>query len=108
MFDIPAASHPRGVTAVQDGPTSIRVTWTPPSPPGDTTGYSIVDVNGGNTNTHSLIGLTNGETYTIYIVGTSSILPSAAVEAGTVALTKAIKRSLHYSRTNHPCSFYST
>ena len=102
MFDIPAASRPRGVTAVQDGPTSIRVTWTLPSPLGDTTGYRIsyagggsssviVDVDGGNTNTHSLMGLTIGETYTIYIVGTSSILPSARVEAGTVALSKATK-----------------
>ena len=50
-----------------------------------------MDVDGGNTNTHSLMELTNGETYTIYIVGTSSILPSAAVEAGTVALSKAMK-----------------
>ena len=54
------ASPPSGVTAVQDGPTSIRVSWTPPSPLGDTTGYRIyytraggssdsVDVDGGNT-----------------------------------------------------------
>ena len=85
--------------AVQDGPTSIRVTWTPPSPPGDTTGYRIsytggggssgsVDVDGGS---HTLMGLINGETYTISIVGTassSSVLPSAPVEAGTVAMGK--------------------
>ena len=71
------------MTAVQDGPTSIRVSWTPPSPLGDTSSYRIyytraggssdsVDVDGGNTNTHTLMGLTNGETYTISIVGTSS------------------------------------
>ena len=85
--------------AVQDGPTSIRVTWTPPSPLGDTTGYRIsytgggsssnVDVDGGSTNSHTLTGLTNGETYTISIVGTvlPSQLPSAPVQAGTVALS---------------------
>ena len=89
--------------AVQDGPTSIRVTWTPPSPLGDTTGYRIsytggggssdsVDVDDGNTNSHTLMGLTNGETYTISIMGTASsssdLLPSAPVEAGTVGLSK--------------------
>ena len=96
----PDASPPSGAMAVQDGPISIRVTWTPPSPLGDTTGYRIsytgggggssdsVDVNGGNTNSHTLMGLTNGETYTISIMGTASPgFPSTPVEAGTVALT---------------------
>ena len=89
--------------AVQDGPTSIRVTWTPPSPLGDTTGYRIsytggggssdsVDVDGGNTNSHTLMGLTNGETYTISIVGTSSVFTSAPVGAGTITLSKAIEQ----------------
>ena len=104
--------------AVQDGPISIRVTWTPPSPLGDTTGYRIsytggggssgsVDVDGGNTNTHSLMELTNGETYTISIMSissSSSVLPSAPVEAGTVAMGK---NSLH-SELNHLCSLHST
>ena len=94
------ASPPSGVIAVQVGPTSIRVTWTPPSPLGDTTGYRIsytggggssdsVDVDGGNTNSHTLMGLTNGETYTISVVGTASHSTlSTPVEAGTVALGK--------------------
>ena len=96
-----AASPPIDVTAVQDGPTSIRVSWTPPSPMGDTSGYRIyytgaggssdsVDVDGGNTNTHTLMGLTNGETYTISIVARSStsvtVVPSTPVSAGDVAL----------------------
>ena len=96
----PDASPPSGAMAVQDGPTSIRVTWTPPSPLGDTTGYRIsytggggssdsVDVDDGNTNSHTLMGLTNGETYTISIVGTSSPgFPSTPVETGTVTLSK--------------------
>ena len=88
--------------AVKDGPNSIRVTWTPPSPLGDNTGYRIsytggggssgsVDVDGGNTNSHTLMGLTHGETYTISIMSTassSSIQPSTPVEAGTVTLSK--------------------
>ena len=94
------ASPPSGVTAVRDGPTSIRVSWTPPSSPGDTSGCRIyytragsrsvsVDVDGGNTNSHTLMGLTNGETYTISVAGrssSSSVLPSPPVSAGDVAL----------------------
>ena len=99
-FHHTGASPPSGVTKVQDGPTSIRVSWTPPSPLGDTSGYRIyytraggssdsVDVDGGNTNTHTLMGLTNGETYTISVAGTSStVLPSPPVSAGDVALGK--------------------
>ena len=99
----PGASPPSGVTAVWVGPTSIRVSWTPPSPMGGTSGYRIyynraggssdsVDVDGGNTNSRTLMGLTNGETYTIYVAGTSSssgVLPSPPVSAGDVALGKS-------------------
>ena len=94
----PGASPPSGAMAVQDGPTSIRVTWTPPSPLEDTTGYRISYTGGGSSgivdvdgNTHTLMGLTNGETYTISIMSipsSSSVLPSAPVEAGTVAMGK--------------------
>ena len=120
MHGIPpyiAASPPSDVTAVQDGPTSIRVSWTPPSPLGDTSGYRIyytraggssdsVDVDDRNTNSHTLMGLTNGETYTISIAGTSStsgVLPSPPVSAGDVALgkSKTIQCSVH--GTNHSC-----
>ena len=72
------------------GRDGIRVSWTPPSPLGDTSGYRIyytraggssdsVDVDGGNTNTHTLTGLSNGETYTISIVGTSTHFSSDTV-----------------------------
>ena len=85
---------PTDVTAVQNGPTSITVTWTPPSPLGDTTGYRISftggssgseAVSGGNTMSHSLTGLTNGENYTISIVASTNGLSSAPVQA-TVGL----------------------
>ena len=69
---------PTDVVAVQNGPTSIRVTWTPPSPFGNTTGYTIyytggdgssgnVIVDDGNTNSLTLAILISGETYTISV-----------------------------------------
>ena len=116
-FHPTVASPPSGVIAVQDGPTSIRVSWTPPSPLGDTSGYRIyytraggssdsVDVDGGNTNSRTLMGLTNGETYTISVAGrssSSSVLPSPPEPAGDVALgkSKTIQCSVH--ETNHSC-----
>ena len=45
-----------------------------------------MNVDGGNTNSHTLTGLINGQTYTMSIVGTSFVLPSAPVSAGTVDL----------------------
>ena len=70
---------------VQKGPTSVRVSWSPPSPLEDTTGYRIsysggssdsVNVSDGSTNNYLLIGLQSGASYTISIVGTSLHLPS--------------------------------
>ena len=72
--------------AVREGPTSIRVTWTPSS---DATGYVIsydngagsnsVTVDGGSTDSHTLTGLQNGATYTISIVATGEPFPSESV-----------------------------
>ena len=92
-----AASPPSDVTAVQDGPTSIRVSWTPSS---DATGYGITYTGGGSsdsvavgdTNTHTLMGLTNGESYTISIAGRSSssgAMLRAPLLVGDVALGKS-------------------
>ena len=77
------------MTAVQDGPTSIRVSWWTEST--DATGYrihytSVSDsgnetVSDGSTETHTLTGLVNGETYTISIVATSDNLSSESVTA---------------------------
>ena len=83
-------SAPTDLTAVQEGLTSIRVSWTPPSPLGDTTGYRIdytssngssdsVTVSGGSTDSYLLTGLTNGDTYTISIVATTDLFPSWTV-----------------------------
>ena len=83
------ASAPTNLMAVQEGPTGIRVSWTPPTPLGDTIGYRIyysggssgsVDVSGGSTDNHLLTGLQNGVSYTISIVSTSEHLPSDRVD----------------------------
>ena len=70
--------------------TSIHLTWTPPSPLGDTTGYRIsyttgggvsdsVYVSGGSTDNYTLTGLRSGEVYNISIVGTSEHFFSESV-----------------------------
>ena len=69
---------PTDVSAVQDSPTSILVSWTPPSA---ATGYRIhyIDSDGvdsGNvtvssgTNSYIILGLLNGQTYNISIMAT--------------------------------------
>ena len=90
------ASPPSDVTAVQDGPTSIRVTWTASS---DATGYRIhytsdsdsgsETVSDGSIETHTLTGLVNGETYTISMIATSEQFFSETTAADTtVSLCK--------------------
>ena len=77
------------MTAVQEGPTSILVSWSPST---GATGYRIdydssgghsgsETVSGGSTNTHTLTGLTNGDTYTVSIAATSGSVTSATVTA---------------------------
>ena len=67
----PVALAPTYLTfVVESDATTVLLTWTPPSPLGDTTGYRIsftgggnsdsVDVSGGGTNSYTLTGLTSG------------------------------------------------
>ena len=111
---VPGPSPPTDVTAVQDGPTSITVTWTSPFPLGDTIGYRIsftgagnsgsVDVSGGNSMSYTLTGLTDGEIYTICVATISSTsLPSAPVKT-IVGLGRSTYFSCLYKPTTH-CSF---
>ena len=97
----PVASAPANLMAVQEGPTSIRVSWSPPNPLGDTTGYRIyysdsdssdsVDVSGGSTDNYILTGIQNGDSYTISIVATSQHLTSESVTLDmVVGLCKSI------------------
>ena len=89
-FSISAvASAPSNLMAVQEGLTSVRVSWSPPTPLGDTTGYRIsysggssgsVDVSDGSTDNYLLTGLQGGASYTTSIVGTSLHLSSEVME----------------------------
>ena len=85
----PVASAPSNVTAVQEFSTSVRVSWSPPIPLGDTTGYRIsysggssgsVYISNGSTNNYLLTGFVNGASYTISIVGISQHFVSDEVE----------------------------
>ena len=90
VYILSATSPPSGVTAVQTGPTSITVSWSPSS---DATSYRIdydssggdsgsVTVGGGSTSVETLTGLQNGDTYTMSIAATSDTgLPSESVAA---------------------------
>ena len=97
------AAAPTGFAGeVLDNFTSVMLTWTPPDPPRDTSGYMIEydngenegskEVDGVSTTSRVLTGLQNGTTYNISIVGTSEHFPSAPmsimvqlIEQGTCA-----------------------
>ena len=107
----PVASAPTNLTAVQEGLTSIRVSWSPPTPLGDTTGYRIyysggsngsVNVSGGSTDNYLLTGLQNGESYTVSIVATSQHLFSDALTQNVTLseiYTLSIDTIYNYVRT---------
>ena len=100
------------MTAVQDGVSSIKVAWSPPSPLRITTGYTISytgtsssiggeSIDGGASNSYTLTGLNNGDNYTVSVFGTAAGvgLPSPAlVQAEPVSLGKAetIIRASYY------------
>ena len=76
------------MTAVQNGPTSIRVFWGPST---GATGYRIQydstgghsgseTIDGSDTVSWSLTGLQNGQTYTISVVATYEDLSSNAIQ----------------------------
>ena len=80
------------------GSSDILLTWTPPSPLGDTSGYRIsftgggtsesVDVSGGNTNSYTLTGLIGEETYEISIVGISEHFFSERMEWDPITVVR--------------------
>ena len=88
------ALDPTSISAVQEGLSGVRVSWTPPTPLGNTTGHRIyysggssgsVDVSGGSTDNHLVTGLQSGVSYTITVVGMSQHLPSEGI-ATTIIL----------------------
>ena len=97
FYVLPVAFPPTNLNfEVRSGSSDVILTWTPPSPLGDTTGYRIsftgggnsdnVDVSGGDTNSYTLTGLTSGETYEISIVCISEHFFSERVNWETVSL----------------------
>ena len=105
------ASAPTGITVVQEGFSSVRVSWSPPTPLGDTTGYRIYyrggssgsvdvsggftdDVSGGSTDNHLVTGLQIGAGYTITLVATSQHLPSERI-ATSIELGKCIHATMY-------------
>ena len=102
------ASPPTDVMAVQEGLTSIRVSWTRSS---DATGYIIsytggssgsVTVSGGSTDERSLSNLVNGGVYTISIMATSTGLSSGSVVVTDVRLCKYHEK-YHGYILHHTC-----
>ena len=95
----PVASAPSNLTAVQEGPTSVRVSWSLPTQLGYTTGYRIsysggssgsVDVCDSSIDNYLLTCLQNGKQYTISIEGTSQHFFSDSVEEANIQLRKWI------------------
>ena len=88
------APPPTNLMVAQETGTSFRLTWTPPSPLGDTTGYTVlysatgvssssgsVEISGGSSDSLALTGLTSGVNYTLSLIARSQHIPSAAVTA---------------------------
>ena len=97
--------------AVQEGPTSIRVSWSPPTPLGDTTGYRIYysggssgseDVSNSSTDDYLLTGLQNGDTYNISIVSVSQHSTSNAAIVLDIILGKNDVHCVEWKISTYP------
>ena len=84
-------SLPTDVSVIQEGPTSVRVFWTPPEPIGQTIDYQIyytgptsgsVSFDGVESFRQIVTGLVNGESYQFFVAGKSVHLESEPVAAG--------------------------
>ena len=110
---ITVAKAPTNMMAVQESPTSIRVTWTPST---GANGYIIsystgsssdrVNISDDSTDNYLLKGLLNGATYNMSIVATSQHFFSNNAIVGIVHLGKNIafvQNSDSRKLTQHPC-----
>ena len=95
------ASAPTSLSVIQEGLSSVRVSWSPPTPLGNTTGYRIyysggssgsVDVSGGSTDNYLITGLQIGSSYIITVVATSQHLPSEKKKTN-ITLSKSYNHS---------------
>ena len=112
MCIITVAKAPKNMMAVQESPTSIRVTWTPST---GANGYIIsystgsssdrVNVSDDSTDNYLLKGLLNGATYNMSIVATSQHFFSNNAIVGIVHLGKNVafvQNSDSRKLTQHP------
>ena len=87
-----AASPPTNLNGTRENATSARLSWIPPSPLGDTIGYTVIfsasggsngseNVPGGYNDSLLLTGLESGETYNISLVARCQHIPSGAITA---------------------------
>ena len=110
---------PTGVTAVQSGPTSVRVSWTAPTSGGPVARYDIYYVanegpstSGGSTNSISYV-LTNlqvGVQYNISVIAVGTSLPSLSANV-TRTLSEShfiIIKVIHPSLLSHSTSVPSS
>ncbi|CAI8052760.1 Receptor-type tyrosine-protein phosphatase alpha [Geodia barretti] len=87
--NIEVASAPTNLMLIQTDATTIRVTWTPPSPLGNTIGYTVFYSSTGSneapvvreasTNEVELMNLAEGGSYSISLVARSQHLPSSTL-----------------------------
>ena len=103
------ASPPSDVEAVQNGLTSIIVTWTASS---DATGYRIYYTSdsdsgskelGGSATGLTLSSLKNGDTYSISIVAISQYLPTSSPITTEVELCECVYVCVVYARLHISC-----
>ena len=87
LLYLTVASAPDSLSLKQDGETTIIVSWTVPTPPGDTTGYRVyyttdnmietsIDTNSSSITLTSLESLNE---YEIYVVGVSEHFSSETI-----------------------------
>lgn len=113
-----AASAPSNIMAFPAGPTRIWISWTTPSPLGDTTRYRIYySGSNGSLNISDVltesIGLKNGASYTMSIVGLSQHFSSENVTyTNSIPLSEFLKIVLiiatQKSHVFHTVSFRHT
>ena len=99
---ITVASAPDNLSLKQDGETTIVITWTTPTPLGDTTGYRVdyttdsnTAVSDASTSTISLTSLEPGHQYSISVFGLSEHLPSEPVTSSIFLCTLLHQITLH-------------
>ena len=93
------ASPPTDLSTIQQNITTILLSWIPPIPMGDTTGYKViyddgsysdsVTVGDGNTDNVLLTGLVSGASYIISLIATSEHLSSTSITT-QVTLSKTL------------------